>query len=152
MINNRNSTNFGRYKSTGFTLIEVMVASVILFASIAVVSVVYRGAFISSEKANTHIKVSGMLPSILATIREDIRQQGNSTSIELQHQSTAWQIKYRWQASLLKQKAAQPIFDPDLGEMTSPPQKFKLWAVQLTLEYGNLTQNYQFNELSWNDK
>ena len=138
-------------KSQGFTLIEVLVASVILFASIAAVSMIYRGAFISSETANRHINISGVLPSILATIREDIRSQGNSANTNLQNKSSAWNINYHWQASLLKRKAAPPIFDPDLGEMTTPPLKFKLWSVELTVEYSGLSKFYQFNELSWTD-
>jgi len=139
-------------KSNGFTLVEVLVASVILFASIATVSMIYRGAFISSEKANKHINISGVLPSILATIREDIRQQGNSTRTDLKNESTAWQVSYRWQASLVGYKAAPPFFYPDIGKMSNPPQKFKLWSVQLILEYSGLTKHYQFHELSWNDK
>ena len=136
----------------GFTLIEVLVASVILFSAIATVSMVYRGAFISSETADKHINIAGVLPSILATIRADIRHQGNSISTELADESSAWNINYRWQALLVKHKAAPPVFDPDSGKMTTPPQKFKLWSVELVLEYRNLTKSYQFNELSWTDE
>ncbi|MFT6985512.1 MAG: hypothetical protein ACJAT7_001322 [Psychromonas sp.] len=126
-------------------------AAVILFSSIATVSMIYSGAFLSSEKANKHIKIAAVLPSVLAAVKSEIQQQGNGNELALSQTNNAWDVTYEWQASLLKHKAAQPIFDTDTGKMTDPPQKFKLWMVELTLEYSGLTKNYHFNELSWND-
>jgi Tfp pilus assembly protein PilV len=136
-------------KSSGFTLIEVLVASVILFASIDMVSMVYRGAFLSSEKANSHIVISGVLPSILANIRASIRQQGNSNSTQISEKKATWDVDYQWQAELVSNKGAPKKLDPVTHQLTTQPLKYKLWQVNLTLNYKNLTQQHQFNELSW---
>jgi len=141
-----------KIKSTkGFTLVEVLVASVILFSAIAVVSMIFRGAFIGSEKADNHINLSGIMPAVLASIKDEIQLQGNSTDSQLKGQAQAWDITYQWQASLLKIKSAQPEFDIDTSSMTNPPERFKLWQVSLDVERNGIIKNYEFNELSWTD-
>lgn len=137
---------------SGFTLIEVLVAAVILFSSIATVSMVYRGAFISSERADKHITLTGALPSVLARIRHDIRSQGNSNQTQLSDSADAWDVSYQWKASLREYKSAPKRLDPNSGSLVTPPLKYKLWNVSLELEYAGLTKTYQFNELSWNNE
>jgi prepilin-type N-terminal cleavage/methylation domain-containing protein len=147
----KNSQQFAVRKNSGFTLIEVLVASVILFASIAMVSMVYRGAFVSSEKANSHIVISGVLPSVLVNIRNSIRIQGNSTNNQLSEQNATWDVDYQWQAQLISNQGAPAKLDPFTHQLTVQPLKYKLWQVNLTLTYKSLTKQYQFNELSWTD-
>ncbi len=149
MINNKNGANFGPNKSTGFTLIEVMVASVILFASIAVVSVVYRGAFISSQKAEQHVELSGVLPTVLANIRDEIRSNGNNDLTDISGKSAVWAIKYEWQANLITIKAAAATFSPESGLMETSKPRYKFWQVNLVLTSKSLTKQYSFNEVSW---
>jgi len=139
-------------RDKGFTLIEVLVASVILFSAIAMVSLVFRGAFLSSEKANNHITLTGVLPSILATVKHNIQTQGNSTNNKLEENNSVWGVEYYWQASLLEQKSAPRKFDPTTQQLDTPPLKYKLWQVQLSLMINGLTKEYQFNELSWTDE
>ena len=141
--------NGRRQHVQGFTLIEILVASVILFSSIATVSMVYRGAFLSSERANKHVNVTAVLPAILAIIKNEIQIQSNSTEVTLNNKSSAWAVNYHWQASLLAFKTAPPLFDVDSGKMSTPPKKYKLWLVNLTLESNGLTKRFQFNEYSW---
>jgi len=138
-------------KIQGFTLIEIMVSAVILFSVIATVSMVYRGAFISSEKAAKSIEIVGVLPSILATLREDIRQQGKSSLTELNHSDNVWGVNYNWKAKLIDFKSAPEKFDVDSGKFITPPKKYKLWQVTLTLEKNGLSKQYQLKELSWLD-
>jgi len=136
-------------KNTGFTLIEVMVASVILFSVIATVSMIYRGAFLSSEKANSHITITGVLPSVLANVQQNIREQSNSSLTELSNQGDAWQVNYQWQAKLIEHKSAPVKLDVDTGDYITPPLKYKLWQVALTLELNGLEKKYNYNELGW---
>lgn len=147
IVNTRNKI----VTNKGFTLIEVLVASVILFSSIALVSMVYRGAFLSSEKANNHITISGVLPSVLSTIKQNIQNQGNSTANQFNDESSTWGVEYQWQASLIEQKSAPRKFDPNTQQLDNPPLKYKLWQVQLTLSANGVMKEYQFTELSWSD-
>jgi len=142
------------YKITlakGFTLIEVLVASVILFTAVATVSMVYRGAYISSEKANNHVVISGMLPSLLTKIQVDIRSKGMFPETQIFGEGSSWGVDYQWQADLLEHKSAPTKLDPDSGSYVTPPQKYYLWLVNLSLHYKGMSKKYSFRELSWND-
>jgi len=139
-------------KDNGFTLIEVLVAAVILFASIATVSMIYRGAFLSSEKANKHVTISGVMPSIMANIRANIRAQGNSFESQLSNQGNAWNVEYKWQANLVQHKSAPQRLDVDSGDYVNPPMKYKLWQVELDVQYQYNTKHYQFYEMSWSNE
>nr|MDC2854601.1 prepilin-type N-terminal cleavage/methylation domain-containing protein [Ningiella sp. W23] len=70
-------------KQAGFTLIEVLVASVILFATITLVSDMFRGAFISSERANRHVTISGIMPIALKQIQAALRHQSKNAEHNL---------------------------------------------------------------------
>jgi len=136
-----------KQQMSGFTLVEVLVASVILFSVIATVSMVYRGAFLSSEKANNHISISGVLPSVLANIRTDIRD--NSLGNSLSGKNEAWGVNYQWQASVIEQKYPPKKFDEFTHQISKAKIYYKLWQVSLTLEYNGLTKQHVFKELSW---
>lgn len=138
-------------KQKAFTLIEIMVAAVILFSSIATVSMIYRGAFTSSEKANAHVTISGVIPAVLSQIREQVRAQGNSTQTELRGEGVSWGINYQWSAQQVALKAAPPFFDMESGNTVDAPLKYKLWQVDLVLINQGLNKTYQFKEVSWNE-
>jgi len=148
-MTNLSKLQFG--KSSGFTLIEVLVASVILFSVIATVSMVYRGAFMSSEKANQHIKISGVLPIVLANIRNDIRELGSSLEPQISQKGNAWEVSYIWQATLEQHNSAPTKLDVDSGDYVTPPPKYKLWLVDLQLQLQTTTKQYQFYEMSWSN-
>ncbi len=138
-------------KKNGFTLIEVMVATVILISSVAAMSMVYRGAFLSSDKADKHINITGVLPSVLAVIRDEVRQLGNSDLERLSGQGSAWDVRYQWSATLVDFQSAPEKFDSESESFIVPDKKYKLWQVELTLERNSLIKDYVFKELSWND-
>ena len=152
MNNNYPTHTLHNHKNSGFTLIEVLVASVILFSSIAVVSVVYRGAFISSQKAEQHVQMSGMVPAILANIRHQIRSKGNSDHVEINGQSALWGLPYQWQANLLTIKPPAPTFSPEDGVMQNKAPRYKFWQVNLSIGLKPKSKVYTFNEVSWLDE
>lgn len=152
MNKNTNLTKPFQQSHSGFTLIEVMVAAVILFSVIAAVSMVYRGAFLSSEKANGHVILTGILPALLANIRDDIRSQGNYIESKLSKSSNIWSVEYNWQAKLIMQERAPKKLDVDTGSYITPPLKYKLWLVDLEVKNQASSQKYQFYEMSWNDE
>jgi len=149
MLNKINHIRFLKHNNSGFTLIEVMVAAVILFSVIATVSMVYRGAFLSSEKADGHIKVAAVIPSVLAIIQAEIRGKENEQKNLLTGKDSAWQVNYQWHAKLLEQKSPPKKYDAFTNKLASAAIKYKLWQVQLTLEHKGFTKHYQFKELSW---
>ena len=132
----------------GFTLLEVLVATVILFSAIAVVSLVYRGAMLSSHKAKSHMLLDSKVPVILTLIQEKIR---NSSSGEEQLSGTnnVWGVSYQWQATVESYRPPQPVFSPESGTFEHFPAKFKLWQVNLEVQYEQLVKEFSYKELSW---
>ena len=152
MLYKTSQNSFFKHRNSGFTLIEVMVAAVILFASIAVVSMIYRGAFLSSEKANKHIVVSGVIPTALDEIRENLRLKGSDPATEIEGSGELWLVSYHWVANQVSFKAAPPALYWESNDDATEPLKYKLWKVQLVLFFNGTREYYEFNELSWNEK
>lgn len=141
-----------KYNNKGFTLIEILVASVILFSTIAIVTVIYKNAMLVSEKANNHVVISGFVPIMLSNIRQEIRGQGDIETQLLKGSGNSWGVDYRWSANLIEFKSAAVRYDPDTGKDVSYPAKYKLWNVILNLNLNGTQQQHQFKELSWNEK
>lgn len=151
-MNNSLYQSNNRQEHSGFTLIEVLVASMILFASISTISLIYKGAYLTSEKSDSYVVASGAIPIVLENIKEKIRAEGDSSSAKLFGNGAVWGVQYDWQAELQKIKAAPSLFDPDSGRNVETPEKYKLWQVSLNIHYKSLNQSYQYNEMSWNEK
>lgn len=138
-----------KVKQAGFTLIEVLIATVILFSSIAMVSLVYRGAFLSSEKANAHIVINGVLPAVLSTIQADLKELAATGQISITQKSKIWNVDYSWQANVVNSKKAPEKLDIDSGKLVSSKNEYQLWQVDLTLSFKSIQKQYQFSEFSW---
>ncbi len=132
----------------GFTLLEVLVASVIFISSIAAISMAYRGALLASDRANYNVSLSGTMPMILTSVQLDIRSDQSQT-LQLNGSGTSWGVDYEWSAELLEFKAAPAQIDLDLQTIVQPNPRFKLWGVTLVTQYQGFERTYRYNELSW---
>ncbi|MBE0360561.1 MULTISPECIES: PulJ/GspJ family protein [Pseudoalteromonas] len=142
MKNNNNS---------GFTLIELLVATIILFTAMGAVSLIYRGAFISSEKASNHVNIVANVPALLSQIKQDV-QNASSQQTQLNAQGSAWQSTYTWQATVQQTKTVtDDVSKLEFGEQMALKKQFKLWQVVLTINSNGIVKNYTFNEVSWHD-
>lgn len=138
-------------RSKAFTLVEVLVASVILFSSLSIMLLVYKGILISSEKSNNTIIVTTSIQSILKIVREKVQDESmRDPSIEtISGQGVAWSIMYNWTAKLERFERAPEYFNPESMDYEIPDKKFKLWEVRLELAGGR--DVYYYKELSWNE-
>lgn len=132
----------------GFTLLEILVATVILFSAIAVVSLVYRGAMLSSNKAKSHILLDSKVPVILTLIQEKIRNSSSGEE-QLSGMNKAWGVSYQWQATVESHRPPQPVFSPELGTFEQFSAKYKLWQVNVEVQYEQLVKEFSYKELSW---
>ncbi|GAB0111508.1 PilW family protein [Pseudoalteromonas distincta] len=135
----------------GFTLIEVLVASVILFATITLVSDMFRGSFISSEKANRHVTISGIMPIALKQIQSALRFQAKNAEQSLSGDNKFWGVNVHWEAQQVAFKSAPPLYDYDSGKYQQVPNKYTLWQVKAQFSYGSTTIEHSFYEVSWNE-
>jgi|OM-RGC.v1.025295555 prepilin-type N-terminal cleavage/methylation domain len=136
---------------SGFTLIELLVATIILFMAMGAVSLIYRGAFISSEKASNHVNIVANVPALLSQIKQQVHSAPPQQT-QLSGQGTAWQSTYTWQANVEKTKVVVDAASSlEFGEQMATKKQFKLWQVTLTLNSYGIAKNYTFNEVSWHD-
>jgi len=134
-------------KQTGFTLIEVLVASFILFLVIAAITMVYQGALLSSYKAERTVKISAMVSPITEQIRIQIQTADNESS--LQGKGAMGEITFHWVAEQAHQSKAVEKFNVGTGEYDTGNKTFRLWHINLQLQLKKAKREYQFSEVSW---
>ena len=131
-------------KQSGFTLLEVLLAGFILFLTIMAMTLVYRGALLSSAKAEQSLSVVASVPSIRAIISEKFHR---SVSEGIYFGSGVFgSVNFSWVATLRLEAEPNRIFADDSG--LDVEFRYSLWDVELTLTKGNLTRRYSFSEVS----
>jgi len=137
-------------KQQGFTLIEVLVAGLILIIVISTMTYVYRTAVLSSTKASNSVKLSGSVGLILTSIQSRIR--GNHATEPMSGQGVINGVKYQWQSTLINNKPAPPRFNAGDGSFQPQASRYFLWQVNLSVQHNTLVKSYEFQEVSWRDK
>lgn len=112
-------------QQAGLTLIEVLIASLILFMSLAVVSAIFRQNLDTQQKALSYLKHSQHFPNLLAQIRYRLEAGERSGQITLEAQP------YTWQATELKQAVAVGVADPETMAVTSDGSRLVMWEIEL---------------------
>ncbi|MFT5755303.1 MAG: type II secretory pathway pseudopilin PulG [Alteromonadaceae bacterium] len=135
--------------SKGFTLLEVLVASTILFASIAIVTLIFKTAYVASEKAQRKLVLTSVIPTLLPIIQQEIRSQTTIQSEELTGNGTQWGITYQWKGRVTAFESPADKLDSQTAQMDSYPKRYKKWQVELIVGTEKNQLNYQYNELSW---
>ncbi|WP_024611187.1 prepilin-type N-terminal cleavage/methylation domain-containing protein [Pseudoalteromonas sp. TB64] len=138
-------------KQAGFTLIEVLVASIILFSSVAIVGVIYKGVIIASEKSENQIYISAVVPESIKIIQKKLRNKQNESSTEESGSVSLLEVDAKWQALLVEAKVPPEYFDPDSGNLTVIDKKYNLWSVDVQFKFKTTIQEYNFYELTWDE-
>jgi len=146
-MNQRINTHLQYKSAKGFTLIEVLLASFILFLVIAAITMVYRGALLSSYKAERVLTFSALIGPVSEQVRAQI-QLGSKES-ELQGQGEMGQITYSWTATQIQSGKAPERLDVLTGTLKTSITTFKLWDVSIDLQLKTAKRQYYFNEVTW---
>lgn len=133
----------------GFTLIEILVAMLILLTTISAVSMVYRTSVNSSLSASKNLVISANLSSIINSIKFQLRSESGEQD-KYQGEGKYWKVDYYWIANQGKFEAAPEHFVNE--EFVQPEPRFKLWDVSLTLVYRGTSTQYQYKEVSWSNE
>jgi len=132
---------------TGFTLIEVLVASFILFLVLAAITMVYRGALLSSHKAERTLQFSSLVEPISEHIR--IQIQESSSEEQLLGSGNMGKLIFSWVAIKTHQSKAPLKLNIGTGEYDTGNKTFKLWEVTLNLQLKKASREFTFSEVSW---
>ncbi|TDP40233.1 prepilin-type N-terminal cleavage/methylation domain-containing protein [Idiomarina aquatica] len=129
----------------GFTLIEVLVASVILMGAIAVANAVYSNAVEATLKSRAALELNKNLPIVLANVRREVREAPTKSNGSGQ----VFGLSYQWTKELVEKAAPPPQFDVDERRMVRYEEKFSLWLVTLNVQYQGKTRTFELNEVTW---
>jgi prepilin-type N-terminal cleavage/methylation domain-containing protein len=134
----------------GFTLIEVLIAAVIMFTVLATATVSLRGAMHASERASRKTELLAPLPWITPTIRERLREHpGDKLATERSGEGVVFGVEYRFHASLVRSGAPPSRFDVDAAEFVEYAPRFGLYDVDLELEREGEKSRFVYQELAW---
>lgn len=130
----------------GFTLIEVLISSFILFLVLTSITMVYRGAMLSSSKAERTLYFSSFIEPISERVRIQLQAEPN---IEKQGQGSMGEVTYNWHAIQTFQGQAPASIDGESGLTIQNNKVFRLWDVKLKLKLKNATREYSFSKVTW---
>jgi prepilin-type N-terminal cleavage/methylation domain-containing protein len=131
----------------GFTLIEVLIASVIIITVLSLAAMSFSNARLNSEKASDTLKLLAPVPIIMDTIREQIRKEVKSDM--LSGDGAIDGVLYSWQASLESAGSPPDNFDVEQGTVIRYKPRYKIYVVQLSMSSGTKSEAFEFKELAW---
>ena len=144
------SGRMNRQMQLGFTLVEVLIAAVIMFTVLATATLSFRGALVASERASKTTELLAPLPWITSTVRDKLRARVLETpTVEYSDDGAMFGVDYRFRAELVSFAPPPPRFDPDLADFIEYPPRFGLYDVELTLEREGETSSFIYQELAW---
>ena len=138
------------YNERGFTLIEVLIASVILFSAVAAGTLVYRGSIRLGDKASATVRISAALPSIMEHVKEALMEQKMKGEGSFDDG-----ISYSWVSEAAKSsRNILSAFDETTGGIEYGRFKIVLNNVQLIVgcNYGPFSRKkmtFRYQELTW---
>ena len=130
-------------KQRGFSLLEVLLAGFILFMVLASMTLVYRGALISSAKAEKSLSIAAAVPFIRGEISESLHDE--FTHFDHRGSGNFGGVVYEWVATVSHEGRPSQIMQEDSGVEL----KYFLWRIELIVSNGNMIRNYWFREISW---
>ena len=138
---------FGNEK--GFTLVEVIVASVVLFSAIAVGSLAYRTSVASLDRISANVAMADALPAIMVFVKEELEHEKDQGSGRYSQD-----ITYAFEAKTAEtSKNIVSAYDEFGGGLQYGDYVITLKSVQLTItceKEGRVKQaQYDYKELLW---
>lgn len=133
-------------RALGLTLVEVLVAAVILFAALSLSALTIQSLRQNSAQAEKTIKILQPVRMIALSIKQQIR---SNPLDNLTGNGELNEVIFQWQAHVVAKGSAPEQFNLDSGTITVPPERFRLYQVELELSYQGKTELLHFKELAW---
>lgn len=144
-----NERSYPKARSGGFTLVEVLVATTILLATVAVVANIYLTSIASVNKASNHMVMNRVVPSLVDGIQLSVREGAKSGQTVLSNQGVEWDVGYQWSAVVLESNSAPQYFSDVERRWVKSARKYQLWQVTLLLERGDTRREFVYREFAW---
>lgn len=133
-------------KNNGFTLIEVLIAAIILFSALALISDIFKSAMLSSSKAVINSQYYQITPSAISAIKANLREEVNGKNIQATEGTVIlFDINYHWEANRVSFKTpAYSEFDDFI-----PAPRFSVYNVQVVAKQYDKQRNFSFEVATW---
>ncbi|WP_169732683.1 type IV pilus modification PilV family protein [Shewanella waksmanii] len=138
-------------KQKGFTLLEVLLASFILFLALTAMTMVYQGALTSSRVADRSIAVHQIVGFATADIKKRLADGPELPDEEVSGGGRVGEISFSWKASKVLDSRGQTILGAD-GDFVRPDTRYQIWAVTLTLKLQGYRKPLQYRIFRWQEK
>lgn len=127
----------------GFTLLETLIAGVILFSALSLAGMALKTARLSSAAAEQNVQLRIPQAMIVSHIKQVLRQASQDT---MSGEGRLNGVEYRWEANSTERGAAPTVFDVDSNQLIESPPKYRLFQVTLALRYGTKTDSLSYTE------
>ncbi|MDO6444336.1 prepilin-type N-terminal cleavage/methylation domain-containing protein [Colwellia sp. 1_MG-2023] len=134
-------------QSNGFTLIEVLIASVILFTALALTAELYNSSSLSANKITENARVSQASIVAVQAIKSDLRKLAENRKLsEHVGELTINGIYFQWQATREKFNSRAM----ELSDAEPPRNQFSLFNVSVNVQSKQSPrQPFSFKVVTW---
>jgi Tfp pilus assembly protein PilV len=133
-------------KDKGFTLIEVMISAIILFAALAVSAELFKVSSFSAEKAAKSARFYQINPAAMAAIRLSLKESAFSDKGKnFSGNTLLFGVEYQWQANLIS-LLPPPVYQ---GDLSVGAPTFGLYNVDVIATQTNKEQQFSFQVATW---
>ncbi|WP_462180719.1 prepilin-type N-terminal cleavage/methylation domain-containing protein [Pseudoalteromonas gelatinilytica] len=133
-------------KNKGFTLLEVLIAAIILFTALALASEIFKSATLSTDIAVKNAKYFQVTPSAITAIKFDLRNKVKNRNIsEANGELELFGIYYSWQAH-------REVFNsPPTDELSdfSERNRFSIYNVEVLSKNADRERTFTFKVATW---
>lgn len=130
-----------RQQQNGFTLVEVLVASLLLFIAISLVTLAYRTGIQSERTVEKRVFKTAIIRFVEQNIAEQLRLQP-----DLSAGSGVWgEFEYDWQVLNRYEKLSKSGFNLEIESYAEIGRKLQLTEIEIAM--GN--DSYVYAHLSW---
>lgn len=133
--------------NAGFTLVEVLIASLILFSALTVGTMAYRTSVKLFGKITLNAVIAGALPDIMAQVKESLMESKDNGEAPYNRD-----LHYSWKAHEIK-SSKNIRGRNEFGAIDYGSFQVSLRNVILTVEYEadglKREEQYEYQELVW---
>lgn len=129
-------------KQSGLTLIEVLIASMILFMALSIVAVTLQQNMNTQRQAQKYMDALADYPSLNAQIA--FKLKAGETEGEIEHKEN----KYFWRSDVLDSAVQIMDFNPETGNQVTARGKMQL--VEITIQVSE-SFDYSYRQMVWKD-
>lgn len=129
----------------GFSLIETLVAAMIIFSVLVSAFVAFQGSILASGKAQARLELLAVVPHVRAEISEQLLSKSVTSG-----QGAMGDVTFDWRA--MQHATGYGGFDEGSSETFSQNDRrrqFILWTVKVDLALSDAQRSFQFSETTW---